>query len=118
MRFNSLKNRIPRHVPRAHLEQALGKPELCRDYCKKGEQPHYEWEDCKSLGPNWGINLNLFFEEGTMKTMGQRSDLEAIIEEGKSLRDETIISHVTLFRRPVPQFAFSTRFSAAIALTE
>lgn len=59
-------------------------------YCKKGEQPHDEWEQLKANGPNYGKNVDIVLELGSRKSQGKRTDLSEVVEalaDGKRLRD-------------------------------
>jgi len=58
------------------------KPLSAIDYCKKGEQPHSEWEEFGVDGPNYGKNADLY-ERGVFK-QGRRSELDAVYELVKS----------------------------------
>lgn len=66
------------------------KPLSAIDYCKKGEQPHTEWEELGVKGPNYGKNADVF-ETGKYE-QGARNDLKAVYEEvknGKSVDEVT-----------------------------
>lgn len=86
-RFNALKAKIPR----AHIEPRKGTAKQADDYCRKGEQPHDEWEAHGTAGSNYGMNVNIAVVLGQLGTQkpGRRSDLEEVVAsvlEGKSLR--------------------------------
>jgi hypothetical protein len=86
MKFSSVKNAIPR----AHIEKARGNPMRNREYVRKGDQPHEEWEEHGTAGINYGKDVNIFFELGNLTLQGQRNDLAEVagmVCEGKSLRE-------------------------------
>jgi len=61
---------------KAHWQACVAGGLRCAEYCKKGEQPKEEWNEMKSLGPNFGKNAS-FEEFGTLpeflKTRGKRA---------------------------------------------
>jgi len=61
---------------RAHFEARRGKRDDARDYCAKGSQPHDEWKELKTKGPNYGL-LAEFISYGDWEAGGQgcRPDL-------------------------------------------
>lgn len=71
-------------IPQMHLEkmQARGKKQVLRaiNYCKKGEQPHDEWRELGTMGPNYGKNAEVF-EAGTYSYEGKRSDIWGAVAE-------------------------------------
>lgn len=85
--FNTIVTTLER---RAHIEARQGPVNKAVDYCKKGEQPHDEWQESGSGGPNFGKNAKSLFEIGALKEQGKRSDLEdvvASISAGKRIAD-------------------------------
>jgi len=56
--------------------RALKGPMNAFDYCKKGSQPHEEWEAQGVKGDNHGKDLDLFCEFGEQPEQGRRSDLD------------------------------------------
>lgn len=87
MRFNALKDKIPR----AHLEARKGTAKQADDYCRKGEQSHEEWAAEGTAGPNYGVNVDIAVVLGALGTQkpGRRTDLLEVVEsvlEGANLR--------------------------------
>lgn len=62
---------------RMHLELRRGSREQAREYCMKGTQPHKEWSEQGSKGPNWGKDAQ-FTEQGNWDAGGHgaRTDLD------------------------------------------
>lgn len=48
------------------------------EYCQKGEQPHEEWEQQKTAGPNYGLNADVYERGKKPAGQGKRSDLDAV----------------------------------------
>ena len=74
----------------AHIEPRHGPQSRAISYCKKGDQPHDEWDSAHEDGYHYGANLDLLCEFGTPKSPGQRTDLDQVvtdIQAGKRLRD-------------------------------
>lgn len=98
---------------RAHLEPCFGSSEDAINYCKKGEQPHAEWQQQKHLGPNWGLNARVT-ELGEIPTFSARArgaqgaerynEAIALAKEGKF--DDIIDSYPDLWLR------FDSKFKA------
>lgn len=73
---------------KAHVEIRKGTRDQAKEYCKKGEQPHEEWNTQGPKGPTYGLNA-IVKEHGDWNAGGQgrRNDLIKIrdlIEEGKT----------------------------------
>ena len=49
-----------------HLEARKGTFQQARDYCLKGNQPKDEWETQKTKGPNYGKDVDIVIEHGTL----------------------------------------------------
>ena len=86
-RFSALKDKIPR----AHIEPRRGTAAQADAYCRKGEQPHDEWEADGTAGSNYGSNVDIAVVLGRLGTQkpGRRTDLEEVVAsvlEGKNLR--------------------------------
>lgn len=62
-----------------HFDIANGDPLDCSNYCKKGEQPHDEWDAMKELGPTWGLNA-VVYEGGVLPQAGRRNDISNVRE--------------------------------------
>ena len=75
--FNTMKKLIPEW----HVEGRRGNAKDASNYCKKGEQPHKEWEKYKEKGANFGKNAK-FNERGVLSTdrQGARKDLDYVRE--------------------------------------
>jgi len=97
MNFNTFKS----HVPGAHIESAKGTGPRNKEYCSKGRQPHTEWEALGISGPNYGKDVNIFFEHGEMKTQGERTDLAEIAQmtiDGASIQDIAMLQPETFIK--------------------
>lgn len=80
------------NLPGSYFQARKGTQKDASNYCKKGEQPHAEWEKLKELGPNFGLNAD-FLEWGTpKKQQGERTDLSDIISDIKNGFTERQIS--------------------------
>lgn len=80
---------VKKLMPTAHLEIRLSSALNASNYCKKGDQPHSEWEEFRQNGPNFGRNAN-YREYGTISAQGTRTDLKEIkndIFSGKKVDD-------------------------------
>lgn len=83
-------NIIKAALPRAHIEKRKGSAKQALAYCKKGQQSHAQWTTFGESGEDFGKNLVIKFESGSLSTQGKRSDLEQPIQdiqEGKRLKD-------------------------------
>lgn len=77
MRITGIK-KLGQAFARMHLEARKGTREQARDYCAKGQQPHEEWENQGTKGPNYGRNAE-FVEHGDWSiSQGARTDLHHI----------------------------------------
>jgi len=87
MSFNVVKDILK---SRGHIEPRKGSQSQAENYCRKGEQPHAEWQSQGTAGPNFGKNFELAFQLGEKRAQGKRHDLDSIIEDlasGKRMRD-------------------------------
>ena len=67
-------------------------------YCKKGEQPHKEWEELKEAGPNYGLKAKIW-EWGEITQQGKRNDLSPtcdMIKQGVPMK-EVAAEHPEVF---------------------
>lgn len=85
------KQVMPRLASKPHWERMKGTPEQAAAYCRKGEQPHSEWEELNVNGPTYGKNA-MFEEWGVCpKTAAEKGragaeyyeNILALIEEDK-----------------------------------
>ena len=75
---------------RAHIEPREGTPARAIEYCKKGEQSKQEWTAQGKHGPNYGKNVDIALEEGTLGEPGKRTDLLEVVaslQSGKRLSE-------------------------------
>jgi len=72
-----------------HWEERRATAATAAAYCKKGDQPHAEWDDKGVDGPTYGLRAKIH-EVGTISTPGKRTDLKdcaEMIMNGVSIRD-------------------------------
>lgn len=58
IRMNTVKTILLWTDSKAHIEYCKGTSIQNIAYCKKGEQPHAEWEELYTAGPNYGKNAD------------------------------------------------------------
>lgn len=93
MRWTAIK----KIIPRAHLDQRRGTRERARNYCKKGEQTHAEWDLFHEEGPNYGLNAEFVeFGDWNLGGQGRRTDLDFIREKcvDEGMRSVTAIGNL------------------------
>lgn len=84
---------VKKHFKRARIVKAKT-TQRAFDYCKKGEQPHEEWEHFGTEGLNYGKNAK-FVEHGECPKQGKRTDLAFVAEQVKEQKlsvDEVALS--------------------------
>nr|AGG39818.1 replication-associated protein [Diporeia sp. associated circular virus] len=89
-------------LPRANLKFAKGTERENALYVKKGEQTKAEFAAFKDAGPNYGKNLDLIFEHGTMDHKGLDGTLfncATAIAEGTVTVDEIAKEYPETFVR-------------------
>lgn len=81
-----------------HFKARMGSSIDASNYCKKGDQPHEEWDEFKIAGKNYGSNAD-YEEWGEMNHQGARTDLGDVIHDIKMGMSEAEISlqHPTIF---------------------
>ncbi len=66
-----------------------GSAEEADMYCRKGEQPHAEWQELKWRGPTFGLNADFVNAGERSLPEGKRTDLDevvSLIRDGATLR--------------------------------
>lgn len=71
--------------PRIHWIDCDGTPKENRDYCLKGEQTKAEWKAMKTLGPNYGLNVD-FAEVGVLPPPQNKAGNQANAEKWAKAR--------------------------------
>lgn len=65
----------------AHVEIRMATAEKADQYCRKGEQSHEEWEEQGIHGPNYGKNVDIAVETGSLGPgQGKRTELDDCVE--------------------------------------
>lgn len=67
-------------IPKSAIFQCNGSQTQNMLYVAKGNQPKEQWDELKQHGPDYGKDAKLFYEYGTPKTQGKRTDLAPILE--------------------------------------
>jgi len=73
---STIHNATPSSFDLKYPIRALTGPNNAFDYCKKGEQPHAEWEESGIKGEHFGDHADIFLEHGEQPNPGQRNDLD------------------------------------------
>ena len=94
-------NRLKEILPGAHIEDRRGSAEQAIQYCKKGDQPKEEWDQYRTLGDNYGNNVDIALECGDPAKPGTRTDLENMcnmVQKGKRLSEIAAEDPVTFVK--------------------
>lgn len=71
-KFSTLNHKLESCHNKSRHKKATAKD--ASDYCKKGEQPHKQWEHLKTAGKDYGKNA-IVWEWGEISNQGARSDI-------------------------------------------
>lgn len=77
--LSAARKKLPKRISKFAPRYRDGHPDVAANYCKKGEQPHEEWETLHLTGPNYGKNAR-YEEFGTCPKQGKRNDIVEIRE--------------------------------------
>lgn len=80
---------------------AKGSSQACIDYVNKGEQKKSEWEAQKTMGPNYGLNKDVY-STGEPRFQGERVDLKILgkrIREGETTPIDVLIENPMMYHQ-------------------